>query len=272
MFSNLLLILGVAVLSMALRSFRSVVLQKLGALGVLATSFLIGWLLTGYWFIGAVCASSWLMLPWLEILTRVRRLTLPTEKKLRHKHPPNEESFPALDGLTEEIEGEIFTRVDDTGWDWQDYAQFFRLFYKEGERTQAAICLIDQHDVAFYYLSLSSRGKDGRLWTTWNYPFSYSLKLAPQWRVNRVTADQSFLQLYEHHREFLRRNGVIAADLEPFEPDQLPLEIQNDLRTQIEHNLSVGVLTEAGDGAVRYSWRGLVFIWFQFLRDLVRFS
>lgn len=271
-FSSLLLVLGVAVLSMALRSFRSVFLQKLGALGVLTTSFLIGWLMTGYWFVGVLCASSWLLLPWLEILTRVRKLTLPTEKKLRHKHPPNDEAFPALDGLTDEIEGEGFTRVDDTGWDWQDYAQFFRLFYRENERTQAAICLIDQHDVAFYYLSLSSRGKDGRIWTTWNYPFSYSLKLAPQWRVNRVSADQSFLQLYENHRDFLRRNGVISDDLAPFEPDQLPLEIQNDLRAQIDHNVAVGVLTEAGEGAVRYSWRGLVFIWVQFLRDLVRFS
>lgn len=272
MFSNILLILGVAVLSMALRSFRSVVLQKLGALGILATSFLIGWLLTGQWIIGAACASSWLLLPWLEILTRVRRLTLPIEKKLRHKHPPNDEDFPALEELTEEVESEGFTRADDAGWDWQDYAQFFRLFYKESERTQAAICLIDQHDVAFFYLSLSSRGKDGQLWTTWNYPFSYSLKLVPQWRVNRVGTGRTFLQLYEDHREFLRRNGVIAEDLAPFEPDGLPLAIQDDMRAQIAHNLAVGVLTKAGDGAVRYSWRGLLFVWFQFLRDLVRFS
>ena len=136
--SDVFLVLGVAVLSIALRSFRSIVLQKLGAFGVLATSFLIGWRFTGYWGVGVICASSWLMLPWLEILTRVRRLTLPTEKKLRHKHPPNEESFPALDGLTGEIEGESFARIEDTGWDWQDYAQFFRLFYKETERTQAA--------------------------------------------------------------------------------------------------------------------------------------
>src|SRR5947207_1218518 len=113
MLPKLMLILGVAVLSMALRSFRNVVLQKLGAIGVLATSYLIGWLMTGYQAVGAVCAASWLMLPWLEILTRVRRLTLPTEKKLRHKHPPNDETFPALDDLTREVEGESFVRVED---------------------------------------------------------------------------------------------------------------------------------------------------------------
>jgi hypothetical protein len=272
MFSNLLLILGVAALAMALRSCRSVFLQKLGALGVLVTSYLIGWLMTGYWWVGAFCASSWLLLPWLEILTRIRGLTLPTEKKLRHKHPPNEESFPALEGLTEEIEGEDFQRIDDTGWDWPGYAQFFRLFYKADERTQAAVCLIDQHDVAFYYLSVSSRGADGRIWTTWNYPFAYSLKLAPQWQVNRVSADQSFLQLYESHRDFLRRNGVIVPDLVPLDPEALPLEIQNDLSQQIRHNVAVGVLKPAGEGAVRYSWRGMLYIWVQFLRDLVRLS
>jgi hypothetical protein len=272
MLANLLLILGVAVLSMALRTVHHPVPQKLGAFGVLVTSFLIGWLTTGYWIIGVFCASTWLMLPWLEILTRVRRLTLPTEKKLRHKHAPNAEEFPALNGLTDEIEAERFEQRDDAGWDWQDYAQFFRLFYKESERTQAAICLIDQHDVAFYYLSLSSRGKDGRIWTTWNYPFSYSLKLAPQWKVCRVGTDQSFLQLHQNHLAFLHRNGVVTDDLEPLNPDQLPVEIQNDLSTQIQHNLAVGVLKPAGDGEVRYSWRGLLYIWWQFLRDLVRLS
>lgn len=267
-----MLILGVAVLSMALRTVAHPVPQKLGAFGVLATSYLIGWKFTGYWFVGLLCASSWLMLPWLEILTRVRRLTLPTDKKLRYKHPPNEEEFPALDGLTDEILGEGFAQRDDAGWDWQDYAQFFRLFYKDAERMQAQICLIDQHDVAFFYLSVSSRGKDGRIWTTWNYPFSYSLVLSPQWRVNRVGPDLSFIQLYHCHQDFLRQNGVIAPDLEPLDPEQLPVEIQKDLQDQIQHNLAVGVLTTAGEGAVRYSWRGLIYIWFQFLRDLVRLS
>jgi hypothetical protein len=272
MVNHLLLILGVAVLSIALRSFHNAWMQKLGALGVLATSFLIGWLFTGYIAVGLLCAASWLLLPWLEILTRVRRLTLPVEKSLRPKRAPDSEAFPALADLTEEIEGEGFTQLDDMGWDWQDYAQFFRLFYKQSERIQAAICLIDQHDVIFYYLSLSSRGKDGRIWTTWNFPFSYSLKLVPQWRVNRVSSDHAFLELYAQHIHFLRRNSIGPDDLEAIDPEQLPAGIQDDMRDQIQHNVAVGLLTPAGDGAVRYSWRGLLFVWVQFLRDLVRFS
>lgn len=272
MLANLLLILGVAALSLSLRTFRHGLLQKLGALGVFATSFLVGWLLSGYWQVGVFCASSWLLLPWLEILTRIRRLTLPVEKILRQKTPPNSEAFPALNELTEEIEGESFEHVQDAGWDWEDYQQFFRLFYKPGDRTQVAVCFIDQHDVAFYYVSVSSRAKDGRIWTTWNYPFSYSLRLVPQWQVNRLRGDRTFLEIYESHKSFLSHNSVGLADLEDLDPESIQEVIQKDLQAQVAHNLASGVLTQDAAGSVRYSWRGLFFIWFQFLRDIVRLS
>jgi hypothetical protein len=268
----LLLILGVAILSVALRSYNHVVMQKLGALGVLATSFLVGYLLSDSWIVGVFCTLSWFLLPWLEILTRIRRLRLPLEKNLRQKTPPSDEAFPSLSEITVEIEEEKFAHVEDAGWDWDDYQQFFRLFYKDIEHCQAAICLIDQNDIAFYYLSLSSRGRDGTIWTTWNYPFSYSLKLVPQLKINRMRSDQTFLQLYESHRHFLRRNNITVAELEPLNPDEIHLEIQKDLRAQIAYNLAKGVLTKTAEGQIRYSWRGMVFIWFQFLRDLVRLS
>lgn len=270
MLANLLLILGVAALSLSLRSYGHLLLQKLGAVGILATSFLIGWLLSGYWVVGLVCASSWLLLPWLELLTRVRRLTLPVEKNLRHKAPPRAEIFPALDDLTAEVEGEGFEHVEDAGWDWEGYQQFFRLSYKAADRTQAAICFIDQHDLAFYYLSISSRAKDGRIWTTWNYPFSYSLRLVPLWRVNRLRGDKTFFEIHASHKNFLSRNGVHLDDLEVLNPEKIQEEIQKDLRAQVAHNLASGVLTQDSAGAVRYSWRGLFFIWGQFLRDLMR--
>ena len=179
MLSKFLLVCGVFALTLALRSYRHPVMQKLGALGIMATSFLTGYLLSGSRAVGALCAATWILLPWLDLLTRIRKLTLPLERSLRHKSPPGSQTFPALSELTEEVEGAGFEHIDDAGWDWEEYEQFFRLFYKADERVQAAICLVDQQDIAFYYLSLSSRAKDGTIWTTWNYPFSYSLKLAP---------------------------------------------------------------------------------------------
>ena len=50
--SDILLITGVAVFSMGLRRTSSVALNKIGVLGYLATSFLTGWLLTGWWPMG----------------------------------------------------------------------------------------------------------------------------------------------------------------------------------------------------------------------------
>jgi hypothetical protein len=272
MLSHILLIAAIIALSAACRTFPHPALQKLGAAGVLATSYLIGWLFTGSQAVGALCAGSWLLLPWLEILTRIRKLRLPIEKNLRHRTPPQRESFPALQELTEEIEDESFEYVDDAGWDWEDYQQFFRLFYKAGERTQASICLIDQNNIAFYYLSVSSRAKNGTIWTTWNYPFSYSLKLAPGWRVNRLRSDQSFLEMHESHKDWLRKNRVSLDDLESLDPDNIPKEIQRDLRAQVTHNIATGVLKQTQEGHICYSWRGMLFIWFQFLRDLVRLS
>lgn len=272
MLFNFLFILGLLALSMALYSFEGLLFQKLGALGILGTSFAAGYLLSGRWELGVLCAGLWLLLPWLEILTRTRQLRLPSEKRLRQKSPPSEEDFPALDELTLEIEEEKFEQLENVGWNWEDHHQFFRIFYKPDERCQAAICLIEQEEIAFYYLSLSSRAADGTVWTTWNYPFIYSLKVAPHLKINRLRGNESFLQLLEGHREFLRGNGVNLEQLVATEPEGIQAEIENDLRTQISHNLSKGVLTHAGEGEVRYSWRGLLFLWVQFLRDLLRFS
>ncbi len=272
MLSNILLILGVLTLTFALRSFSHPLLQKLGAVGVFATSFLLGWLFTGSMAIGVALASSWLLLPWLDLLTRIRKLSLPLERNLRRRTPPNAHHFPALPELTTEIEGERFEHIEDAGWDWDDYQQFFRLFYKADERMQAAICLIDQQDVAFYYLRISSRAKDGVTWTTWNYPFSYSLRLAPQWKVRRLRGDLSFLQMLEDHRSHLAKHGIGVDQLEELNPERIQEEIQKDLSVQIAHNVSTGVLVADTKGGVRYSWRGLLFLWLQFLRDLVRLS
>ncbi len=270
MISNLLLIAAAALLSMGLRSFSHPVLRKLGSFAILGTSFLIGYLGTGRWQVGACFVASWLMLPWLEILTRVRRARLPRIKPLRHQFPPSREIFPDLSELTEEMEEEGFESVDDAGWDWGDHRQFFRLFYKGDERLQASICLVDQDDIAFYFLSVSSRGPCGETWTTWNYPFSYSMKFAPKFRTNRLRGDRSVLEILASHREFLTREGVTPGMIAASDPDTIQLELQRDMEQQIAHNLAAGLLLPVDEEMVRYSWRGMLFIWLQFLRDFVR--
>ncbi|MDQ1422268.1 MAG: hypothetical protein QOJ52_4230 [Acidimicrobiaceae bacterium] len=270
MLFGLFLTLGVAVLSVALRSYQTSFAQKAGAIGILASTFLAVYFLSGNWLLGLVAALTWLFLPWLEILTRIRALRLPKEKALRPKSPPSSDVFPTLEEITREIQNEGFHHVNDAGWDWEDYRQFFRLFYKEDDRAQATICLNEQNDLSFYYLRISSRSNDGIIWTTWNYPLSYGLKLTPQFRINRQRPDQSFWQLYQSHREFLRQHQVETSVIDPMDEDRIQLEVENDLRDQIAHNIKKGVLKPTPDGEVKYSWRGMVYLWCQFLLDLVR--
>ena len=125
MLFGLFLTLGVAVLSIALRSYQTSFSQKAGALGILVSSFLAVYFITNSLLLGLVAALSWLFLPWLEILTRIRALRLPKEKALRPKSPPSAEVFPTLDEISREIENEGFKHVSDAGWDWEDYKQFF---------------------------------------------------------------------------------------------------------------------------------------------------
>jgi hypothetical protein len=266
----LFLILGVAVLSVALRSFQSAFSQKAGALGILLASYLLVYFITNSHVLGALAAASWFFLPWVEILTRIRTLRLPKEKQLRPKSAPSPDTFPNLNEITREIENEGFVHVTDAGWDWEDYRQFFRLFYKDEDRAQATICLNEQHDLSFYYLRISSRAKSGIIWTTWNYPLSYGLKLTPHFRINRQRPDHSFWQLYQSHREFLRRNRVETATIDALDEERIEKEMENDLRDQIAHNIKKGVLTPTSAGNVKYSWRGMLYLWCQFLLDLVR--
>ena len=123
---------------------------------------------------------------------------------------------------------------------------------------------------AFYYISLVTRARDGQVFTTWNYPFSYSLKFGPDNHVLRVRAEASFSSICQAHRSFLARNSVSPDEVPSLEPGQMQSLLQNDLRSQITHNVAAGLLAPETDGKVRYTWRGLFYVWLRFLWDLIR--
>ena len=67
--TELLIVLGVVVFSVALRSFNHRMLRKIGALGVLAASFLAFYLPTDSVLAGVGGLMIWFMLPWVGILS-----------------------------------------------------------------------------------------------------------------------------------------------------------------------------------------------------------
>ncbi|CAN5222654.1 hypothetical protein BH23VER1_BH23VER1_25700 [soil metagenome] len=269
---QLLIICGIGLFAFGLLTFGHPVLRKLGGLCVLAASFLAGYFITGQIWVGILFAGAWFFIPWVEILTRIRRMRLPLEKELNHRRPPSRELFPALPDFTEEVEMSDFVYVEDTGWQWGDIKQFVRIFYHDKRKIQATICLSEQAKAAFAYIALSSRTSDGHVWTTWNYPFAPTMKFAPELRVNRVTNAESFEELLLCHDAFLYSQGVTSPDLEEQDPNNFEALMQKEIRHQIDHNLDQGLIKLSGEGTFRYSWRGLFFLWCQFVKDMVRLS
>jgi hypothetical protein len=54
------------------------------------------------------------------------------------------------------------------------------------------------------------------------------------------------------------------------DPEELEDGIEQEMRSQVAHNLAAGIVRLTGDGNFQYSKRGLVFLWGQFVKDMVR--
>jgi len=271
-FQPILALAGAAVLAVALRTFTHPILRKMGAVLILAVSYCSGLLLLKSHLGGVAAVVAWFLFPWFELLTRIRRLRLPIHKELAHVTPPSPMRFPELASLTEEIEAQGFEYVDDTGWVWEGMNQFYRLFYHEGRRAEAAICLAEQNELGLSYLSITSRDAQGTIWRTWNYPFSETMAMAPQVQLNPVPSAMTFLELLEAHDQFLVSRKIEASVLPQASPEEIPGVIAEEIREQIAHNFSRGLISATGNDTFRYSWRGLLFLWAQFVKDMVRLS
>ena len=269
---DILLVLGMLAAALGLRAFGHPWLRKAGALLLLVATYVAAWTWTDSHVGGLVAVTGWFFLPWLEILTRVRRLRLPLDKALKSAFPPSSERFPQLHQMTGELEAEGFEQVDDTSFEWDGARQFMRLFYHPAERTQAAISLLEQGEMALAWVSLASRTPDDRTWTTWNYPFSQTMKLPPETHLQAVLEAGSFAGLLDQHRVFLEKSALTPDDLAAQDPDGFAELIRRETRRQVDHNLDQGLIKLSGEGTFCYSWRGYLFLWRQFLRDMVRLS
>ena len=246
-----LIVIGLFVLAIGLRSSRKAVVRKLGALVFLGASFMAFYYLSGFWWLGVVGVAMWFFLPWEEL--------------------PDPSFFPNAVEAAGAMEEAGFEHVDDCGWEWGGMKQFFRLFWHPEERAVGAVCLCEQGEVAFAFISVTSRDKAGRIWRTTNFPFSATLKCPPQMRWNHVPCERNcFHHILKDHHEFLRRANVDLDSLRMPDPEEIEDSIEAEMKCQIRHNLEAGIIRETGDGHFEYSFRGLLFLWGQFVKDMVR--
>jgi hypothetical protein len=267
-----LTVIGLVVLAVALRSSRSNGIRKTGALVFLLASFLLLYFLTGNVYAGFLGVFLWFFLPWIELLTRIRRMRLPLENRLRHREIPNPSFFPNAAEAAAAMEEAGFEHVSDCGWEWDGMHQFFRLFWNPEERAVAAVCLCEQSDVAFAFISITSHGCDGKIWRTTNFPFAPTLRCPPDVRWNHVPCGRNcFHHILRDHQAYLARLKVPVDRLRVPDPEEIENAIEREMHRQLEHNLSAGIIRLTGDGHFQYSLRGLLFLWGQFIKDMVRF-
>jgi len=267
-----LIVTGLVVLALALRSGRSAGIRKLGAVTFLGASFCLVYFITDNVWAGLGGVVGWLFLPWVELLTRIRRLRLPVENRLTHRRLPNPSFFPNATEATTAMEEAGFEHVSDCGWEWDGMHQFFRLYWHPEERAVAAVCLCEQSDVAFAFISITSHDRDGRIWRTTNFPFAPTLRCPPDVRWNHVPCSRNcFHHILRDHKSYLERVKVMPESLRVPDPEEIENSIELEMRRQLEHNLQIGIIRLTGDGHFQYSKRGLLFLWFQFIKDMVRF-
>jgi hypothetical protein len=121
-------------------------------------------------------------------------------------------------------------------------------------------------------MTFTSRDTGGRTLMTWNYPFSYGMHLSPGTVANRVDEGLGIEGLASAHSEFLEKSNAPLESLAERLPEDLRPDFEKDLRLQLEHNITRGILARDGEEFIRYSVRGWFFLWGQFLREFVKFS
>ena len=266
-----LTVIGLLVLAVALRSARAHCLRKLGAFTLLAASFCLLYFITRSLIGGLIGAVLWFFLPWVELLTRVRGMRLPLNNRLHHREIPNPSFFPNATEAAAAMEEAGFEHVSDCGWEWAGMQQFFRLFWHPEERAVAAVCLCEQSNVAFAFISITSHDADGKIWRTTNFPFAPTLQCPPNVRWNHVPCERScFHQILKDHQAYLGRVKIPTQHLRMPDPEEIEDSIETEMRTQVDHNLAAGIIQLTGDGHFKYSQRGLFFLWGQFIKDMIR--
>ena len=267
---HLLLIIGLVVFATGCRTFHNRWLSKLGWVALLVATYLGGWSMTESHPWGWFAVSLWFLFPWLEIAGRVRKLRFPLRSEVKHRFPPSRDVFPDLESITNEVEQAGFEQADDAGWKWESTDHFVRLFYNKEKMLQATISVAQQQEFVFSHASLTTRTTDARTMVTTNYPFSFTMRLAPRQLMNRCQDAMTFQDLLDSHAAFVSKNGITPENSAAQDPELLQANIQRDLTQQIDHNLITGVIVRADEAHFRYSWRGCLYLWFQVVKDMIR--
>lgn len=268
---ELLTVIAIIIFGYALRSCRTVMLRKLGALILLIASGLCFYFLFESVHAGIAAMAAWFFLPWIELLTRIRKLRIPVENKLKQRSSGNLDVFPNAEKYVDTLEHAGFEHISNCGWNLGGMDQLYQLYWNAETKSVASLCLCEQSNVTFSYVTITSRDITNGVWRTTNFPFSPTLKSTPTVHWNQISCvNECVNKLIKQHGHFLTKQGFMDEDLSIPDPDHLEEELEHELNHQIDHNLQQGIIRLSGEDHFRYTTRGLFFLWRQFIRDMIR--
>lgn len=264
-------VIAIIIFGYALRSCKTVVLRKLGALVMLLASGLCFYFLCESVLAGILAMGAWFFLPWIELLTRIRNQRMPLENKLRQRTSNNLDAFPNAQQYIDTLERSGYEHISNCGWNLGGVDQLYQLYWNAESRSVASLCLCEQASATFSYVTVTSRDIANGIWRTTNFPFSPTLKPSPSVHWNQISCvNECVEKLLQQHGSFLHKQGFVDDDLSIPDPDQLEQELEHELQRQIDHNLKQGIITTHGDDHFRYTIRGLFYLWRQCIRDMIR--
>ncbi len=266
-----LIVLATIIFGFALRSCKTTVLRKLGALVMLIASAMCVFFISDSILMGVFAASAWFILPWVELMTRIRKLRMPITNTLQQRFSVNLAAFPDAQTHIRTLENEGFEHIRNAGWNLGGMDQLFQLYWNAETKAVAALCLCEQSHITFSYLTITSRDLKNGVWRTTNFPFSPNLKLSPKVHWNQISCvNECAKKVIEKHSSFLLKNGFCNDTLSIPDPDHIEQEIESELNKQINHNLKAGIITAADEVHFRYTPKGLFFLWCQSIKDMIR--
>ena len=267
-----LLVIATILFGVALRSTKQKCARKIGVLFYIVATGLTAYFVSHSILIGMLVAGLWILFPWVVLICSVRKTRLPLENKLCKQSLPCGTYFPEAAQIKQKFLEKGYEHVTDCGWQWAKSHEHYSFFWNEEEKHLIAICHRIQSCVTFCYLNITSTAKDGTIWRSSNFPFSSSLPLCPTTKLNHVTDGN--IACPEHmlysHELFLYNKGIDNAQLEVKNVAQISQCFEQEMRSQIDHNLQSGMIQLTGDGHFRYTYKGLIFLWRQTLKDMFR--
>jgi len=94
----------------------------------------------------------------------------------------------------------------------------------------------------------------------------------PRLKLQALPSAGSLAELIDAHEQWLLCNGLDPATQPEIAPEEIASLMEEEIGEQIAHNLARGLIAAASGETFRYSWRGLLFLWAQFVKDMVRLS